>query len=156
MLRLDRPVAEYESETERRPRDKTDSNCAPTILVADDNPVNQKIAAEMLRRLGCVVHVVDDRAAAVAAAASRAFDCVLLDCQMPVLDGYEAAARIRRRHPRLPIVAVTASATTDERERCLAAGMDHHLAKPFRFTSLQALLETCLRRELPRATRVAS
>jgi PAS domain S-box-containing protein len=112
------------------------------ILVAEDNPVNQRVARAMLERLGYEVLVVADGRAAVDAAAKGGFDLVLMDCQMPVLDGYAATRAIRQseggsgRH--LPIVAMTANAMDEDRERCASAGMDGHLAKPVRKADLEA------------------
>jgi len=115
-----------------------------TVLLAEDNPVNQRVASGMLQALGYVVEVVSDGREAVAAAASRRFDAILMDCQMPEMDGYEATRLIRAaegttRHT--PIVAVSASAMRQDRERCLDAGMDDHLAKPLRRDQLAVLLE---------------
>jgi len=109
------------------------------VLVAEDNAVNQRVVRGLLQRLGCEVAVVADGAAAAAAAATGEFDLVLMDCQMPVRDGYEATAEIRRQEAagvRLPVVALTANAMAGDRERCLAAGMDGYLAKPIRLDAL--------------------
>ena len=105
------------------------------VLLAEDNPVNQEIARAMLRDLGCTVVPADDGAQALAAARRQRFDVVLMDCQMPVMDGYEATRRIRafeREHALAPqrIVALTANALAGDREACVAAGMDDYLAKP--------------------------
>ena len=113
------------------------------ILVAEDNPVNQRVARAMLENLGYLVDVVPDGAAAVSAAALVTYSAILMDCHMPVLDGYEATSEIRRlpgRPGRIPIIAVTASAMKSDEERCLAAGMDDYLAKPLRLKVLGARL----------------
>jgi CheY-like chemotaxis protein/HPt (histidine-containing phosphotransfer) domain-containing protein len=113
------------------------------VLVAEDNVVNQHVATGMLISLGYEVHVVDDGQQAVAAAATGQFDLILMDCQMPVLDGYAATAILRAAEGaghRTPIVAVTASAMKEDRQRCLDAGMDDHLAKPLRRDELAAVL----------------
>ncbi|MDZ7637228.1 MAG: response regulator [Bryobacterales bacterium] len=113
------------------------------ILVADDNPVNQVVAQRMLQRLGCQVDVVDDGSAAVRQVTESSYDLVLLDMQMPGIDGVEAARLIRTGAPSvasLPIIAVTASATLADREACLAAGMDDYLAKPLSFRALEQAL----------------
>ena len=105
------------------------------LLLAEDNPVNQRVAALMLERMGFTVDVVGDGEAAVTAAASGQYDAVLMDCQMPVMDGFEATRMIRRNErdgDRVPILALTASALDSDRQACLAAGMDDHLAKPIR------------------------
>lgn len=106
------------------------------VLLAEDNPVNQQVATALLRRLGYEVEVAPDGAQALALATAQAFDAVLMDCEMPELDGFEAARRIRtweagRTNPgHLPIVAMTAHALRGDRERCLEAGMDDYIAKP--------------------------
>jgi len=122
------------------------------VLVAEDNPVNQKVARLLLEKCGCRVDVVDNGALAVDAVQSGAYDMVLMDLQMPVCDGFEATRRIRA----LPaptnaivVVALTANALAGDRERCLAAGMNDYLAKPVR---RDALAET-IARYLPEGTR---
>jgi signal transduction histidine kinase len=112
------------------------------VLLVDDVPVNRKIGALMLERIGCHVTSVDDGLQAVEAAARRQFDAILMDCQMPVLDGYEATRRIRASGSSVPIIAVTANATPEERARCLEAGMTDYLTKPL---SREALVETLTR-----------
>jgi CheY-like chemotaxis protein len=116
------------------------------ILLAEDNPVNQRVAIVMLRKLGHQVSVVDDGAQAVARAEAETFDLALMDVQMPHLDGLEASARIRARaalagKPRLPIIAMTAHAMKGDRERCLEAGMDDYLSKPITLAELAAALD---------------
>jgi signal transduction histidine kinase/DNA-binding NarL/FixJ family response regulator len=109
------------------------------ILVADDNPVNCEMVAEMLTALGCEVDCVEDGYKAVEAVEQRQYAMILMDCQMPRLDGYEATRQIRKRaNGRIPIVAATAHALASERERSLAAGMDDHLAKPITLAALSA------------------
>jgi signal transduction histidine kinase/DNA-binding response OmpR family regulator/HPt (histidine-containing phosphotransfer) domain-containing protein len=125
------------------------------VLLVEDNPVNQELAQHMLEFLGCRCAIAPDGRAALDALTRDAFDVVLMDCQMPVMDGFEATAAIRRREasrgdePRQPIVALTAGAIEGDREKCLAAGMDDFLSKPF---SLEQL-ETTLRRWLPERPR---
>ena len=114
------------------------------ILLAEDNPVNEKVATHTLRRLGYEVHAVANGQDAVAAWRDGRYDLILMDCQMPVLDGYEATREIRnleagQRH--IPIVALTAHAMTGDDARCMAAGMDHHLTKPLDRERLQACLD---------------
>jgi hypothetical protein len=102
------------------------------VLVAEDNPVNQLVAQRILERHGCSVDVVATGTAAVLRHQVEKYDRILMDCQMPELDGYEAARRIRtaNRQVRVPIIALTAQAFPDDRERCLAAGMDDYVSKP--------------------------
>ena len=113
------------------------------ILLVEDNPVNQLVAKGMLSKLGSDVIVVSHGAEALDQLELSHFDLVLMDCNMPVMDGYEASRHIRRsgRWPDLPIVALTANAMPEERERCRAAGMNDYLAKPFRREELAALLD---------------
>lgn len=110
------------------------------ILVADDYFINQKIISRMLERLGCEVQIVADGAAAIAAIQAATFDLVLMDCQMPVMDGYEATRELRRLGCTIPIVALTANAMPGDRELCLAAGMTDYLSKPVRTDDLRMIL----------------
>ncbi|WP_085706362.1 response regulator [Pseudomonas sp. B8(2017)] len=113
------------------------------ILLVEDNPVNQLVAKGMLAKLGCQVQLATQGAEALELLEQDEFDLVLMDCNMPVMDGYEASRRIRQsgRWPDLPIVALTANAMPEERERCRAAGMNDYLAKPFRREELLALVD---------------
>jgi signal transduction histidine kinase/CheY-like chemotaxis protein len=113
------------------------------LLLAEDNPVNQRVACAMLERMGYHVDVVADGAAAVAAAAEGRYDAVLMDCHMPVMDGFEATRAIRGNEPagvRLPIIALTASAFESDQRRSLDAGMDEHLTKPIQTGALAEVL----------------
>ena len=119
------------------------------VLVAEDNPVNQKIAQQMLRKRQLSVTLADDGRQAVDAFESGRFDLVLMDVQMPEMNGFEAVAAIRalehaQGRPHTPIVAVTAHAMVGDRERCLEAGMDAYLAKPLRRQSLYDLMDELL------------
>lgn len=103
------------------------------MLVVDDNSVNQRLATLLLERAGYRVDAVGNGAEAVHALRQRRYDAVLMDCEMPVMDGYAAAAEIRRHEAgrdRVPIVAVSASTTPGDVDRALAAGMDAHVSKP--------------------------
>jgi CheY-like chemotaxis protein/HPt (histidine-containing phosphotransfer) domain-containing protein len=116
------------------------------VLVADDNSINRDVASAMLELLACRTVVVGNGQEAVEAARATRFDVILMDCQMPVMDGYAATAAIRREQgtrEAVPphIVALTANALTRDRERCLAAGMDSFLAKPFTQAQLVRLLQ---------------
>jgi PAS domain S-box-containing protein len=118
----------------------------PRILVAEDNVVNQRVVVRLLERLGYAADVVGNGAEAVAAASQFSYAAVLMDCQMPEMDGYEATMAIRAQErggvgARVPIVALTANALAADRDRCLRAGMDDYLAKPVRPGALAATLE---------------
>jgi two-component system sensor histidine kinase/response regulator len=111
------------------------SGRAPRVLVAEDNPVNQKVAALLLSKMNYEVEVVANGREALEAVRAGSFDLVLMDCQMPEMDGFEATLAIRALYARgegPPIVALTANAFEGEREKCLAAGMDDYLAKPIK------------------------
>jgi len=113
------------------------------LLVADDNAVNQRLVTLILRGSGFTVDCVDDGVEAVEAVARNLYDAVLMDCEMPVMDGYAAATEIRRREPggrRVPIIAVTASAMEGDAERAVAAGMDAHVTKPIDRDTLHATI----------------
>jgi len=120
------------------------------VLLAEDNLVNQKVSRRMLEKLGCTVDVVGDGAEALESLSNHDYDLVFLDCQMPNMDGYEAAARIRKsegegRH--VPVIAMTAHAMAGDREKCLASGMDDYLPKPVRLEDLRDTLERWLPKE---------
>jgi CheY-like chemotaxis protein len=115
------------------------------VLVAEDNPVNQKVAGKILEKLGCEVVVVSDGKQAVDAVFEKPFDLVLMDVQMPVLDGLQATRDIRAREKntgrRTRIVALTANAMQGDEDRCIAAGMDGYLTKPLRAEKLQEAVQ---------------
>ena len=112
------------------------------VLVVEDNPTNQKVIALQLQRAHCTIRLAQNGLEAVTAAMVDDFDLILMDCQMPIMDGFEATARIRESgRPRVPIIALTANAMDGERERCLAAGMDDYLSKPVRAEVLFSKLE---------------
>lgn len=116
-------------------------------LVAEDNPVNERVATAMLDQLGFHVDIVADGARAVAAAARKPYEVILMDCQLPVMDGCQATSEIRRlpaTSARVLIVGATVSATQSDREHCLAAGMDDCIAKPFTLMELAAVARPVL------------
>ncbi len=116
------------------------------VLVAEDNPVNQKVAARTLEKLGFRARIASNGAEALAALERERFDLVLMDCQMPEMDGFEATTRLRAAErasgaPRMAVVAMTANAMAGDREQCLAAGMDDYIAKPFNPQELLRIIE---------------
>jgi signal transduction histidine kinase/CheY-like chemotaxis protein len=115
----------------------------PRLLVAEDNPINQEVMLEILTQLGCSADVVGDGQSALDAILKRDYPVVLMDCQMPVLDGYETVRRLRRADgpvARTPVIAVTAHAVEGERAKAIAAGMDDYISKPVSPAALGALL----------------
>ncbi|RYG46166.1 response regulator, partial [bacterium] len=139
----------------RRPEDLTlrheESPFRPmSVLVAEDNPINQLVIRHLLTGLTDRLDLVEDGAAAVAAAAANDYDLILMDCLMPVIDGYEATRQIRRQESdkgvRTPIVAITANSTEDDRAACLAAGMDDFVTKPITKRSIEESLQRALQR----------
>jgi signal transduction histidine kinase/CheY-like chemotaxis protein/HAMP domain-containing protein len=128
------------------------------VLVAEDNETNQMVAVRMLAALGCRADVAADGQEAVAAVSRIPYDLVLMDCQMPEMDGFEATRVIRRLDParggRVTIVAMTANAMQGDREKCLAAGMDEYVPKPVRKEDLERVVRLVAgRRETPAAPR---
>ncbi|MGI2258839.1 response regulator [Shewanella sp. GXUN23E] len=117
------------------------------ILVVEDNEMNQEVASEFLEQAGVLVSVAGNGRIALEKLAQNEFDLVLMDCQMPVMDGYQATAAIRRqeKYRSLPVIAMTANAMAGDREKCLAAGMNDHIAKPIQV----ALLYQTLLKHLP-------
>jgi signal transduction histidine kinase/ActR/RegA family two-component response regulator len=122
--------------------DELEASRPLSVLLVEDTPVNQMVGSRMLKKLGHRVELASNGAEAVAAVARRRFDVVLMDCLMPDVDGYEATIRIRaaERVGRVPIIALTASATIEDRDRCLAAGMDDFLSKPVKMGELASAL----------------
>ena len=115
-----------------------------TVLLVEDNPVNQEVAKAMLRKLGLQMRLANNGVEAIDTVREHAFDLVLMDCGMPVMDGYEATACIRRlpdgRGAHLPIVALSANAMHGDEQKCRDAGMDGFLAKPYTLATLRATL----------------
>ena len=115
-----------------------------SVLLVEDNPINQKVAQAMLNKLGVAWQLAENGAQAVDKVRESAFDLVLMDCQMPVMDGFDATQAIRQlpggRGAHLPIIALTANTMQGDEQKCLDAGMDAFLAKPYTMTALSTLL----------------
>ncbi|KUZ89260.1 hybrid sensor histidine kinase/response regulator [Burkholderia ubonensis] len=134
---------------------------AARVLLVEDNAVNQQITLAMLEDTGYAVAVAENGRQALERLANERFDIVLMDCQMPLMDGFEATELLRRREaetgaPRLPVIALTANAISGDRERCVAAGMDDYLSKPFRRDVLLKLLARFARGDAPAAAQAAA
>ncbi|MGK7912024.1 MAG: CHASE2 domain-containing protein [Synechococcus sp.] len=143
LLQIVRPEAQPRS-PEPKSRPSSPPPASLRILLAEDNRVNQKVALRQLKTLGHDAEVANNGEEVMTALTSQEFDLILMDCQMPVMDGYEATLTIREQEAgeqRIPIIAMTASALEDDRDRCLAVGMDDFLSKPVRKRDLQAVLQ---------------
>ena len=136
-------------EPEPMPAEKPSALHSPHLLLAEDNTFNQKLALALARKKGWKMTVVDNGREAVAAVIDGNYDLVLMDVQMPEIDGLEATQQIRRQlrpgAPRLPIIGMTAYAMSGDRERCLASGMDDYVAKPIRPEIFYEVVERHLR-----------
>ena len=125
------------------PADAPRRGTRPAVLVVEDTPINQAVAAHMVERCGFEAQIAENGRKALRALSKRTYAAVLMDCQMPELDGYETTREVRRLEQggrRMPIIAMTANAMQGERERCLAAGMDDYLTKPLRQRTLKDAL----------------
>lgn len=123
---------------------------APRVLVAEDIYANTKVIQIFLRKLGCEVIAAENGFEVLKALANQEFDLILMDCQMPGLDGYQTTQKIRtssEKYKDIPIIATTANAITGDREKCLAAGMNDYLPKPLRLLELKRVLSRCLNLE---------
>ena len=133
------------SDTDLGNTDEESGGLEVSVLLVEDNPLNQKVASEMLSQLGCRVTMVVNGAEALDSIHNKDFDLVFMDCQMPVMDGYEATRQIRQweskncREP-IPIVALTANALKGDRKKCLSAGMSDYMSKPYTVFDLQQAL----------------
>ena len=119
------------------------------VLLVEDNPVNREVAIGQLELLGCHVDSAEDGRQALEVSATSAYDLIFMDCQMPIMDGFTATARIRERErqtqaPRTPIIALTANAMAGDRDHCLVAGMDDYLSKPFTQDQMREMLSRWL------------
>jgi len=145
-LTLPLAAAEAPSIVPAAPPNQSSPNLSPRrILVVEDNSVNRQVASRLLANLGCEVTLANDGEQGVAAAMAQAFDVILMDCHMPIMDGYEATRQIRSRlaiHGAPHIVALTASAQIEDRRRCLDIGMNGFLTKPIRSNDLREMLDS--------------
>ncbi len=113
------------------------------ILIAEDNAINQKVIERMVQKLGYRVKLVANGRDAIDALSRDVYELIFMDCQMPEMDGFEACREIRKNEgsSRIPIIAITANAMKGDRERCLAAGMDDYVSKPFKQDDLRVVIE---------------
>ena len=153
------PAAPAPCNGKSKPSEQTSPpGMAASVLVVEDNAINQRLVQRMLEKLGCKVALAGDGSQGVEAFRAGKFDIVLMDCQMPVLDGFGATAKIREAEAsgttRVPIIAVTANALQGDRERCLEAGMDDYLPKPVRLDDLREKLAQWLPQPSPQESKV--
>jgi PAS domain S-box-containing protein len=149
-VRTDEQTPSEEPPRHEVPEDDTPPSGDP-VLVVEDNPVNQRVAVAALRKLGLEAEVAENGAEALALLDRCHYRLVLMDCQMPVMDGFEATHRLRSPDstaldPRVPVVAMTANAMQGDRDRCLRAGMDDYVAKPITVARLRDVVEPWLQR----------
>jgi PAS domain S-box-containing protein len=140
----------------KKERDVRSSNFKGRVLVVEDNPVNQKVARAVLEKLGHQVTVAGNGVEALKSLDQNPFDLVLMDCQMPEMDGFEATSLIRMNgtvcnRKDIPIIAMTANAISGDREKCLAAGMDDYISKPVQVDKLEKMVSDWLRRDKVRS-----
>ncbi len=139
---LSRQKRQAESASGETPAERPATEEALRILMAEDNQINQRVGMLILRRAGFHIDLVADGSEALEAHRANPYDLILMDCQMPVMDGFEACRHIRElAQPQPVIIAVTANALVGERERCLNAGMDDYLSKPFQAEQLVAVVK---------------
>ncbi len=130
--------------------EETIENFDAHILVAEDNMTNQIVIEQMLEDLGCRISLANNGKEALSMASGMKYDLILMDCRMPEMDGYEAATEIKSNHVlyhNIPVIALTANALAEDREKCLEAGMDDYLSKPVSDENLQAMLSKFLKAE---------
>jgi len=117
------------------------------VMVAEDKEINQMMATHMFESLGCEVEVVKDGEQAVKKAIETAYDIIFMDCEMPIVDGYQATDTIRKheetlpKHKHTPIIALTAKVMSGDKERCLSSGMDDYVSKPARIETIRDIIE---------------
>ena len=142
------PVVNMEENGREQSSSFMKGQTSPRIMVVEDNPVNQKVAVKMLHRLGIEPVLTSNGKEAVALFQRELFDIILMDCQMPEMDGYAATAEIRKltHEHNVIIIAMTANALEGDREKCLTAGMDDYLAKPVKTEELKKKLSYWLDR----------
>ena len=114
------------------------------VLLAEDNPTTQSLISILMQQMGLDLAIVDNGQAAIDYLADKQVDLILMDCQMPILDGFKATARLRAQGVTTPVVALTAYARTEDEEQCLDAGMNDFLSKPFRQNDLREVLSRWL------------
>ncbi|GFM56438.1 response regulator [Pseudomonas capsici] len=146
-LQIPLPLCSMTAATKAQPLPGIEScNRERCVLLVEDNPVNRTVVTAMLHNMGCKVDVALDGAQAVIKAAAGNYALILMDCRLPVMDGYEATRRIRQLSGlgELPIIALTANVLQGDRDACLQAGMNDYLAKPFKHADLQQILQRWL------------
>ncbi|MBV1921654.1 MAG: response regulator, partial [Pseudomonadales bacterium] len=135
----------FDQNTTQNTQTSANGTHAIRVLLAEDNLVNQKVAVRMLQKLNCIVDIADDGKKAVDFALNSIYDIVLMDCQMPVMNGYEATQAIRAsekgNYTHTPIIALTADAMDMDRKKCLEAGMDDHISKPMVRDALRVVIQ---------------
>jgi two-component system sensor histidine kinase/response regulator len=114
------------------------------LLLVEDNAVNQRLGMRLLEKLGYVVDVASDGQEAIDCCASQLYDLVLMDCQMPIMDGFEATVAIRASQNAVPIVAMTGNVSQSDREICLNVGMNDYVSKPINFSILNETIKKWL------------
>jgi CheY-like chemotaxis protein len=139
-------ITRHQLEESSRLEDREAPSFHGHVLLAEDNRANQVVAVSLLKKLGLKVTVVPDGSQVITELAGANYDLVLMDCQMPEMDGYEATREIRRlkEFQQLPVIALTANVLEGDREKCLAVGMDDFLAKPLKQEQLAAVLDRWL------------
>ena len=144
-------VAPALTDTDETTRIRAVSDGTLRILMAEDNMINQKVGRLILQRAGFNIDLVGDGNEALEAHRTKPYDLILMDCQMPTMDGFEASRQIRQLpQPQPVIIAVTANALVGERERCLNAGMDDYLSKPFQAEQLVGVVKKWAAKALDR------